>query len=48
MNPQEITSVLQLNKIKDKVWSVLPTIAIKHVGLDEALDWLSKNTRDKK
>jgi len=48
MTPQEITDRLQLNKIKDKLWSVEPTIATEGTGLAEAFKWLSDNTKEKK
>ncbi|KAK3681263.1 ADP-ribosylation factor family-domain-containing protein [Podospora appendiculata] len=48
MNPQEITEKLQLAKIKDKVWSVEPTIATKGDGLGQAFQWLSDHTKDAK
>ncbi|KAK0629441.1 ADP-ribosylation factor [Bombardia bombarda] len=46
MKPEEVTEKLQLSKIKDKLWSVQPTIATKEVGLHDAFQWLSDHTKD--
>ncbi|KAM7194220.1 ARF/SAR superfamily [Rhypophila sp. PSN 637] len=43
----ELTEKLQLSKIKDKLWYVVPTIATEGDGLNEAFEWLSKNTEAK-
>lgn len=45
MKPLEITEKLQLNKIKDKVWFVQPTVATKGDGLNEGFNWLSDHTK---
>ncbi|KAK1756679.1 ADP-ribosylation factor 6 [Echria macrotheca] len=45
MKPLEITERLQLNKIKDKVWFVQPTVATRGDGLNEGFNWLSEHTK---
>ncbi|KAM7189842.1 ADP-ribosylation factor family domain containing protein [Naviculisporaceae sp. PSN 640] len=47
MTASELTEKLQLSKIKDKLWYVVPTIATEGDGLNEAFEWLSKNTETK-
>ncbi|KAK3326948.1 ADP-ribosylation factor family-domain-containing protein [Cercophora scortea] len=48
MTPQEITEAMQLSKVKDKIWNVQPTVATKGDGLQQAFQWLSDNTKEKK
>lgn len=45
MNPQEVTDALQLGKLKDKVWYVVPSCATTGEGLLEGLAWLSNNVK---
>ncbi|KAK9783699.1 putative ADP-ribosylation factor 6 [Seiridium cardinale] len=45
MKPQEVTEALQLNKLKDKVWYVVPSCATTGEGLLEGLAWLSNNVK---
>lgn len=45
MKPQEVTEALQLNKLKDKVWFVVPSCATTGEGLLEGLAWLSNNVK---
>ena len=45
MKPQEITEALQLNKLKDKIWYVVPSCATTGEGLAEGLAWLSNNVK---
>lgn len=45
MKPQEVTEVLQLSKLKDKVWYVVPSCATTGEGLLEGLAWLSNNVK---
>ncbi|KAF7528425.1 hypothetical protein G7054_g10127 [Neopestalotiopsis clavispora] len=45
MKPQEVTDALQLNKLKDKVWYVVPSCATTGEGLLEGLAWLSNNVK---
>jgi len=47
MTATDVTEKLQLAKIKDKLWYVVPTIATDGNGLNEAFEWLSKNTDTK-
>ena len=47
MTATDVTEKLQLAKIKDKLWYVVPTIATDGNGLSEAFEWLSKNTDTK-
>lgn len=45
MTPEEVTEALQLNKLKDKIWYVAPSVAIEGQGLIEGLQWLSNNVK---
>ncbi|KAF3351084.1 hypothetical protein VdG1_00472 [Verticillium dahliae VDG1] len=45
MKPQEVTEALQLSKLKDKVWYVVPSCATTGEGLLEGLAWLSNNVK---
>ncbi|PNY28216.1 ADP-ribosylation factor 6 [Tolypocladium capitatum] len=45
MKPQEVTDKLQLAKLKDKVWYVVPSCATTGEGLLEGLAWLSNNVK---
>ncbi|KAK8073233.1 hypothetical protein PG994_004132 [Apiospora phragmitis] len=45
MKPQEVTDALELNKLKDKVWYVVPSCATTGEGLLEGLAWLSNNVK---
>lgn len=45
MKPQEVTDALQLSKLKDKVWYVVPSCATTGEGLLEGLAWLSNNVK---
>lgn len=45
MKPQEVTEALQLSKLQDKVWYVVPSCATTGEGLLEGLAWLSNNVK---
>ena len=45
MNPQQVTEALELNKLKDKLWYVVPSCATTGEGLLEGLQWLSTNVK---
>ncbi|KAI9850539.1 MAG: ADP-ribosylation factor, Arf Arf6 [Vezdaea acicularis] len=45
MTPAEVTEKLQLNKLKDKIWYVVPSCATSGEGLMEGLGWLSSNVK---
>ncbi|KAI5820254.1 ADP-ribosylation factor family-domain-containing protein [Pyronema omphalodes] len=45
MSPTEVTEKLQLNKLKDRVWYVVPSCATTGEGLFEGLGWLSANVK---
>ncbi|KAJ6258946.1 LOW QUALITY PROTEIN: ADP-ribosylation factor [Drechslerella dactyloides] len=45
MTPQEVTEKLQLNKLKDRIWYVVPSCATTGEGLIEGLGWLSNNVK---
>jgi ADP-ribosylation factor 6 len=45
MKPQEVTEALQLAKLKDKIWYVVPSCATTGEGLLEGLAWLSNNVK---
>ena len=42
MSPEEITELLGLTKIKERNWAIYKVSAIKDMGLEEAISWLSK------
>lgn len=37
MSPEEVTEALQLNKLKDKLWYVVPSVATTGTGIFEGL-----------
>ncbi|EAW09779.1 putative ADP-ribosylation factor 6 [Aspergillus clavatus NRRL 1] len=45
LSPEEITNALQLNKLKDKLWYVAPSVATEGTGIFEGLAWLSNNVK---
>lgn len=45
VKPQEITEALELSKLKDKIWYVVPSCATTGEGLLEGLAWLSNNVK---
>ncbi|TGZ81660.1 ARF/SAR superfamily [Ascodesmis nigricans] len=45
MSPTEVTDKLQLSKLKDRVWYVVPSCATTGEGLFEGLGWLSSNVK---
>jgi len=45
LKPTEVTEALQLSKLKDKVWYVVPSCATTGEGLLEGLAWLSNNVK---
>ncbi|KAL0637987.1 ADP-ribosylation factor, Arf Arf6 [Maublancomyces gigas] len=45
MPPSEVTEKLQLHKLKDRVWYVVPSCATTGEGLFEGLGWLSNNVK---
>lgn len=45
MRPAEVTEALQLNKLKDKLYYVVPSCATTGEGLPEGLSWLSNNVK---
>lgn len=45
LKPNEVTEALQLSKLKDKVWYVVPSCATTGEGLVEGLGWLSANVK---
>ncbi|KAK6513304.1 ADP-ribosylation factor, Arf Arf6, variant 2 [Arthrobotrys megalospora] len=45
MSPQEVTEKLQLSKLKDRIWYVVPSCATTGEGLIEGLGWLSNNVK---
>lgn len=45
LKPHEVTEALQLSKLKDKVWYVVPSCATTGEGLVEGLGWLSTNVK---
>ncbi|EEB06414.1 ADP-ribosylation factor [Schizosaccharomyces japonicus yFS275] len=44
LSPAQITEVLQLTSLKNRLWSVQPTCALTGDGLLEGLGWLGANT----
>ncbi|EPX72890.1 ADP-ribosylation factor [Schizosaccharomyces octosporus yFS286] len=47
LSPLQITEILQLDKLKDRLWNVQPTCALTGDGLLEGLAWLSQNAKIK-
>lgn len=45
MTPTEVTDRLQLQKLKDRDWYVMPSCATTGQGLFEGLGWLSTNVK---
>ncbi|RAH45072.1 ARF/SAR superfamily [Aspergillus brunneoviolaceus CBS 621.78] len=45
MSPEDVTQALQLNKLKDKLWYVAPSVATEGTGIFEGLAWLSNNVK---
>ncbi|KAB8072990.1 ADP-ribosylation factor family-domain-containing protein [Aspergillus leporis] len=45
LSPEDITNALQLNKLKDKLWYVAPSVATEGTGIFEGLAWLSNNVK---
>ncbi|RAO64716.1 uncharacterized protein BHQ10_000728 [Talaromyces amestolkiae] len=45
LSPEEITNALQLNKLKDRLWYVVPSVATEGTGIFEGLAWLSNNVK---
>ena len=45
MSPAEVTDKLQLHKMKDRIWFVVPSCATTGEGLFEGLAWLSNNVK---
>lgn len=37
LSPEEITNALQLNKLKDRLWYVVPSVATEGTGIFEGL-----------
>ncbi|KAF7588161.1 hypothetical protein BBP40_006098 [Aspergillus hancockii] len=45
LSPEDVTNALQLNKLKDKLWYVAPSVATEGTGIFEGLAWLSNNVK---
>ncbi|KAJ9294036.1 hypothetical protein DTO271G3_7164 [Paecilomyces variotii] len=45
MSPEDVTNALQLTKLKDKLWYVVPSVATQGTGIFEGLAWLSNNVK---
>jgi len=45
MTPEEVTSALQLNTLKECLWYVVPSVATQGTGIFEGLSWLSNNVK---
>ncbi|KAH6656143.1 ADP-ribosylation factor family-domain-containing protein [Truncatella angustata] len=45
MTPEEVQKALELGKLKDKIWNVMPSCATTGDGLIEGLAWLSNNVK---
>ena len=48
MSPDEISEILNLGKIKNRSWSIFKVSAVKDIGLEESITWLSKTVAAKK
>jgi len=47
-DPSEIVVKLQLHSIKDRKWQIQPCSAKRSEGIQEGMDWMSKNVGAKK
>lgn len=47
MPPDEISEILNLGKIKERPWAIFKCSAVKDIGLEEAMTWLSKTVSGK-
>ncbi|KAI5793059.1 ADP-ribosylation factor family-domain-containing protein [Geopyxis carbonaria] len=45
MSPTEVTEKLQLSKLQERTWYVVPSCATTGEGLFEGLNWLSTNVK---
>lgn len=45
MSPEEVTNALELHKLKDRLWYVVPSVATEGTGIFEGLAWLSNNVK---
>ncbi|OXV08465.1 hypothetical protein Egran_03772 [Elaphomyces granulatus] len=45
LSPEEVTNALQLNKLRDRLWYVVPSVATQGTGIFEGLAWLSNNVK---
>jgi len=45
---EEVTRVLQLSKLRNRIWHAMGTCATNGEGLSEGLDWLVENVRRKR
>ena len=43
MSVNELTQILELDNLKDRIWNIQATTAITGDGVYEALDWLKNN-----
>ncbi|KAI8988662.1 ADP-ribosylation factor family-domain-containing protein [Pilobolus umbonatus] len=48
LSPVEVTEILGLNKMHDRVWYVHPSCATTGEGLFEGLNWLNQNVKSHK
>ena len=48
LSAQEIAEILKLDAIKDRVWSIQACCALTKEGVQEGMEWLIKNLKQKK
>ncbi|CDK26066.1 unnamed protein product [Kuraishia capsulata CBS 1993] len=48
LKPKAIIDKMELEKIENHTWCVIPTVAINGIGLTEALSWISSNYKESK
>ncbi|EFC44283.1 ARF/SAR family small GTPase [Naegleria gruberi] len=48
MSVEEVSEQLNLTKIKNRTWTIFKTSALNGIGINEGLEWLSENIKNKK
>lgn len=48
INPKEVIERLDLGKLENHEWCVIPTVAVKGIGLTEMLSWISSHIPKRK
>ncbi|KAG2387594.1 hypothetical protein C9374_001188 [Naegleria lovaniensis] len=48
MSVEQVSEQLNLSKIKNRTWTIFKTSALNGIGINEALEWLSENIKNRK